>query len=57
MKGLAVSMTPVLNSSNQSPPAAVPPVSSLEAATSAPVRSARDSMKRTPFSPAATSQP
>lgn len=51
------SMSPMLDSSAQSPCFSGDPVRSLEAATSAPVASAIERTKSIPVSPSATRQP
>ena len=56
-KATGVSISPVVRSRSQSPPLSKAPVKSSEAATSAPVSSAKRETKSAPSSPAPTSQP
>ena len=53
----SASMVPVLRSRTQSPPTEAVPVRSVEAAMSAPVRSASVPMRDNPAAPAPMSQP
>ncbi len=56
-KYITVSTFPLVTSSSQSPPTVFPPVTSSDAATSAPVMVASVSTNRVPSSPAPTLHP